>query len=577
MSTESNPISFLNPLRLLTSLLIVCSAVVLAAGCATPIAPSGGPPDREGPEVTETTPESGTTNFTGDEVRFTFDKFVDRNSFRQNVSIEPDLAIPFEINFSRKTAIVSFDGNLPDNTTIIVKLGVDVTDTERNKMTGSFELALSTGDIIDDGTATARIVDAETGGAESGRRVFLYRQPYDFDARANYVAETDTSGEVRFGYLSEGEYKAIWVNDVNRNRIWERQRETAQPFSVETFELEQGGEFDLGTLFVSIPDTTAPKVEGVGLLSDRRLRIRLTEEVEWEYNSYISVLDTLENEQTTAWPLYSPESDPTVFFAQSEDPLSEDLFYTISPEGFADLSGNALISDIAPFQGSSEPDTTGLRPISHNAGKGLFPDEVLEISYSKFIDDDVILDSLLVFEGDQMYDEWPEAEVDRHILRISPSNGVWESGLRYEFRVWDPWESEHLRINPDIWQRNQLGSIEVTIENGLESVPYYLFISDHDRSIVVDTTFTETTVEIENLPPLEYRAVLFQDLNNNGRWDAGTIVPYQKPEPYVIHQSIPVRDGFTSETGLTFPNLTESEPDTTDLQEIEINNIEEID
>lgn len=530
------------------------ASLVIAVNCATPVAPTGGPPDRQGPEVVETSPEVGTTNFSGDEVRFTFDQFVDRNSVRQNISIEPDLAIPFEVNFRRKTAIISFEDDLPENTTLVVKLGLDVTDTQRNKMTGSFDLALSTGDVLDEGSVTAKVLGADTGAGESGRRVFLYREPVDFSSRANYVAESDTAGVVNFGYLSEGKYRAIWVNDVNRNRIWEQQREAAQPFSLERFELEQNGEFDLGTLFVSMPDTVAPVLEGVGLLSERRLRIRNSEEIEWEPNAFISVVDTLENSITTAYPLYKQESDPTVFFAESEDPLQEDQFFTVLPNEFYDLAGNPLEVNIDPFVGSSEPDTTALRPISHNSENGLFPDESLEITYSKFIDDESVSDSLLVFEGDQMFEEWPDFEIDRHILRVSPKDSVWESGLRYEMRVWDPWESEYLRINPEIWQRNQLGSIEFTVVNAQDELPLRLKVQDIDRSIVIDTTFTGSIIEIDNLPPLEYRAIIYQDENENNLWDAGSVVPYRKPEAYAVQRSIPVREGFTSETEITFPN-----------------------
>jgi hypothetical protein len=537
------------PEKFLLSITIV---TLFAMSCATPMSPTGGPPDRDGPRVVETFPKSGTTNFDGREVRFTFNEFIDRNSFRQNVSIEPDLGIEFETGFRRRTATVQFTRPLPENTTLVIKVGVDVTDTNRNKMTSSFDLALSTGDFLDDGEVTARLLDAKTGRPESGMRIFLYREPVDFSERANYVAQTDTSGTVKFGYLSEGTYRATWVNDLNRNRIWEQERERAQPFSVKSFELGRGERAELGTLFYTIPDTIAPGIEGVGLLSERRLRLRMSESVSWNYGANFLVTDTLGNEQTTAWPLYISESDPNVLFAQTDNALAETLFYTLEPRGFFDAAGNSLTVDFSPFTGSSEPDTTGLRTISHNSGSGLFPDEPLEVKYSKFIDDNSVVDSLLVFEGDQMFNDWQNLEVDRHILRILPQHETWESGLRYEFRVWNPWESELERINPDIWQRNQLGSIEIEVENGDPEITKYLQLTDKDNSILVDTTFTESIL-IENLPPLEYKAIVFEDVNENGRWDAGSIDPFMKPEPYAIRRTIPVREGFTSEVTLEFP------------------------
>ncbi|MEX0944193.1 MAG: Ig-like domain-containing protein, partial [Balneolaceae bacterium] len=150
--------------------------------CATPMGPTGGEPDRSAPIVINTDPQQGSTNFSDREVSFTFDKYIDRNSFRQNVSIEPDLGIEFETSFRRKTATVRFASELPENTTVIVKVGTDVTDTNRNRLDSSYDLALSTGDVLDRGKITATAIDAETGRGESGQRIFLYREPFDLES-----------------------------------------------------------------------------------------------------------------------------------------------------------------------------------------------------------------------------------------------------------------------------------------------------------------------------------------------------------------------------------------------------------
>lgn len=541
-------IQTLKPVATILTLIIILAII---KSCATPVAPTGGEPDRTPPRVLSTNPPTGTTNFSGTEVRFNFDKFIDRNSFRRNISVEPDLGIEFEIDFRRRTGIVEFKSPLPDNTTIIVQAGTDITDTNRNKVDRPYEIAISTGDVLDNATIIARILDAETGRGESGRRVFLYREPYDLTQRANYIAQTDTSGSLAFGYIAEGTYKAFWVNDLNRNRIWDRERERAQPFGFETFDVAYGDSLNLGTLFVSIPDTVSPRIDGVGLLSATRLRLRLSEEVIWKSDAEIIVTDTLGNEYTKAFPLYESDEDPAILFAQSELALPEDQFFTLTPKGFTDRAGNSLRIDFSPFPGSAVQDTSILRTISHNAGSGLFPDEALEITYSKFIDDHAVRDSLQIIEGDQVVEAWPHLETDRHILRIKPAE-QWQSGIRYQFRVWNPWEEEREIIEPDIWQRNQLGSIEITLQNNHPERVSYLTLTDKDYSIRVDTTFTET-ITIDNLPPLEYKAIVFEDVNENGRWDPGVVEPFEKPEPYAIRRSIPVREGFTSEVEMIYP------------------------
>lgn len=531
---------------------------MLIHSCATPVAPTGGEPDRTGPRVISTEPAQGSTNFSGDEVRFNFDKYVDRNNFRRNVTIEPDLGIEFDISFSRRSATVKFETELPENTTIIVKLGTDVTDTDRNKMERPVDLALSTGDVLDSATITARALSADTGRGQSGWRVFLYREPINIVERAVYISETDTSGSVEFGYIGQGNYKAFWVNDQNRDRIWDPEREPAQPFYEDTFFINEGDSIDIGTLFVSMPDTLSPRIDGVGLLSERRLRLRLSEKIIWDSDSYLSVTDTLGTEFTKAYPLYLADGEDHVLFVQSERGLPETETFTLNPVSLTDMAGNNLRVDFNPFIGSNEPDTTILRTISHSAGTGLFPDEPLEVNYSSFINDSSVLDSLQVVEGDRVINEWENAEVDRHILRIFPM-GSWQSGIRYQFRVWNPWEMDRELIDPDIWQRNQLGSIEVTLRNGNPDYLNHLTLTDEELSIRVDTTFTET-VTLDNLPPLNYKVIIFQDVDGTGIWNPGVVIPYQRPEPYAIRRRVPVREGFTSELEIDYSEYVGTNP-----------------
>ena len=531
--------------------------------------PTGGEPDKQGPKIVDTDPENGTTNFDGDEVTFYFDQFIERSSFSQNVSVQPDLGIQYEADFGRKKATVEFLSPLPENTTIIIKVGTDVTDTDRNKMEAPFDLALSTGDVLDNASISGRILNSQTGMGESGNRIFLYAEPYDLSQRSRYVAETDTSGRFSFGYLSGNTYKVFWVNDLNQNRIWDQGREAAQPFHQEFYEIAQDDSLDIGTIYTSTPDTISPEVDGVGLLSEIRLRLRLSEEVVINQDSEFILTDTLGNEFTRAVPLYNSEQDPTVLFAQSFNALPDSMEFLMEAENIADASDNPLEVDVVPFIGSSQQDTTALETISHNSESGLFPTEPLEVTYSRFINDDSVADSLIVLEGDVINTEWQPLEVDNHILRILPQES-WESGIRYQFRIWNPWTQEREQITPDFWQRNQLGEIELSVENADSSAVSKVILTDEAESIRVDTTFTGS-VFLDNLPPLTYRAIVYQDMNGDGIWNEGRVVPYSAPEPYGVRNDIPVQEGFTSEVSISYPSRSkapqEEEPDPEELND----------
>ena len=519
-------------------------------GCATPISPSGGPPDRTPPDIIETFPEVGSTNFSGDEVRFEFSEFVDRNSVRQNVSIEPDIGIQYEVDFSRKTAIIEFQDELPENTTILVKLGSDVADTRRNTLGSSFDLAFSTGPVIDEGKISGRLRDADQSSVDAGERVFLYREPIDYTAPANYVAQSDTSGQIDFSYLREGTYSAIWVDDINRDRRWNPERERAQPFHSRTVDVIQGQQTNIGTIYIQRPDTVSPRLDGVGLLSDVRLRLRLSEEVVWDDGATFTILDSLNNEYTTAYPLYKDESDPNILFSQAEQPLEETQAFSIRQNGFADRVGNELRTTVDSFPGSSVSDTTQLRIIRDNADGGLFPDEPFIITYSTFIDDPAVIDSLIVFEGESASVGYDLAEVERNRLLIYPED-EWQAGVRYEFGIWDPDFVERRMLQPEIWQRNQLGNIDFIPSEDDTTTLNFLTLFDENRKVEIDTSFTGS-IEITNLPPIQYTAQIYRDLNEGEAWDPGSVDPFRAPEPFFMRREIPVREGFTGEVSVEF-------------------------
>lgn len=503
-------------------------------------------------------------------MRFNFSKFPDRSSVRQNVTIEPNIGIQFEVSFSRKTAVVEFTRDLPENTTILVKLGADVSDTRNNKIDSSFDLAFSTGPVIDEGRIIARLRDADRGSVNAGERVFLYREPIDFSEQANYVAQSDTSGQIEFSYLREGTYSAIWVDDINRDRRWNSERERAQPFHNDTVEVIQGVEKDLGTIYIQRPDTLSPRLNGVGLLSEVRLRLRLSEEVIWRDDAELSIVDSLDNFYTTAYPLYKSVSEPTVLFAQSEDPLEDNQQYNVRQSGFTDKAGNSMQIVTELFPGSSEPDTTQLRIISDNADGGLFPDEAFEIIYSKFIDDAAVTDSLVVFEAETQRAGYELIEVDRNRLRILP-DGEWQAGVRYQFGVWDPDFVERKTLQPDIWQRNQLGSIEFIPSDSDTIKQTRLILSDENNKVDIDTVYTGS-IEISNLPPVPYTAKIFRFGNNGNQWNPGRVVPFRAPDPYFLRREIPVREGFTSEVNVEFSGTSAElqnnmPPDTTGVEQ----------
>ena len=523
--------------------------IILCAGCATPIAPSGGPRDSTGPVVMESKPATGTTNFTGRKIEFQFDEWVNRTTVNSNITIEPDLGIGYSTDWKRKKLVIEFEDDLPDSTTIIITLGGDISDVNNNKIGSPITLAISTGDDIDGGTIIGKLRSAQTGESMESERVLLYRYPVDFSAKAAYVAQTDTSGSFRFSYLREGDYKAVYVDDRNRNKIWESS-EAAQPFNRESITLEDDGADTLDVLYVVKQDTIAPKLQGVGMFSSNRLRLRFNENIELADSVTMEVVDTLGNAFSGAYPLYISPSDPFVLFVQSDSALSENSMYSITLEGIMDAAGNPVPASDIQFPGSSQSDTTSQRIIEGFEQEGLFPTEPLEIIYAAPIADPMIFDSLLVVEGDVPFEDWPDIEGFGNRLYVNPQES-WIEGIDYQFLAWDPYTQRRKLFNPDTWDSQEFGEVEVTIEGADSSEVYRVILEAVDFKFRVEEEFTAGTT-LPDLPPASYIMTVYNDLNKNGVWDMGSVNPYAAPEPYYKQRRLNIQRGFTSEVIIRF-------------------------
>lgn len=571
---------------------------VLLVQCATPTQPSGGPPDRTPPKVMATEPSEGTTLFDGDRIRFHFSKYINRRSFNEAFRMEPDLLLDYEISWRRRSATVHFRDPLPENRTVIFTLGTDLSDTRNNRITQPYQLALSTGPEIDSGRITARVRDALTGENMTGERILLYRYPVNLGEGADYVGESDTAGVVRFNYLAEGDYLAFWLDDRNRNRRWDRRREAAQPFTVDTVRLEKEADLDIGSIFVVRRDTLPPALQAVGMLSEVRLRLRFSDDVRFDGDSSIRVTPADDSQWIPVVPLYVDRESPNILMAQSSVPLPDDGEYRIEIAGITDITGNEARSEVDLFPGSDDPDTTFARFISHDTQAGFFQDEPAVIRYARLLDNEPsILDSLIVIESQTTHKPWPHARIQDNLLFICPDE-AWQQGASYEFRIWDGERMDRLSITPRIIFRQDLGAIEIRTESPVTSVSTgESAVSDNNLSGESDVSEYNSTEEpgasdnkaegetgttdqkryryelitrdgeeirsgsfrretlLDGIPPGTYLLRVYEVGESRRYWDPGRVDPFRPPGRYFIRRNVPVERGLTSQVTVEWQHL----------------------
>ncbi len=539
---------YVNSLKLMHHINVLLVGLLFIS-CATPIAPTGGPADKTGPTVNATHPKSGTVNYSGNTFEFEFSEYVNRASFEKALTVEPDLGIQYDVKWKKKKATVKFKDPLPDSTTVILTLGAGVTDLRSNKMGSPVKLAVSTGNEIDNGEIIGIIKEATDGSSRKEQRVLLYRQPLDLSQKAAYSAETDTGGVFRFAYLREGRYQAIMIDDRNQNKIWDAS-ETARPFNKEWIDLGKDGRDTLGVAYWFEADTLRPELQAVGLLSSQKLRLRFSEEIKFTPQTNIQISDSLNNTIGNVIPLNISEKDPFIAFAFSSEELNNENSYYIAIQGITDFSGNEALTLETPFKGSNQADTTQQRIIANNATNGLFPNESFIVEYAAPIQDQDVIDSIVVVEGDVSFDDWPNITVQDNKITIPPQD-EWIDGIDYQFLMWDPVKRKRQLFTPVTWDPIDFGGIEVELKSSDSTKVYHLLLSDKQKTIDIDTTFSGVYT-IDDIPSISYTLTVFEDLNGNNKWDFGTITPFKSPEPYYIQRGIKVQKGFTSEILIDF-------------------------
>lgn len=553
--------------NLVYKLFIFAALALLVIRCATPTQPSGGDPDDTGPVIYQTIPEDGTINFDGDELVFEFEDYVERGTFQRAFSIQPELGIDYEVSWSRRTATVKFESELPDTTTIAFYLSTDLTDMRNNNMQTGFRMAVSTGPEIDDGEIHARVIDGNDGSGMENERVLLYREPFDLEVPADYIAQADEEGSVEFNYLREGTYKAFWVDDRNRNRIWDSPQESAQPFSKETVDLGDNGQEDFGTLFIQQVDSIPPEVIGVGLYNPQRLRLRFDENISMTDTTEVTVTDEEREPLTSALPLYAEPGNRNIMFARSDQPLDPDEQHLLDLRHIYDNEGNEAVFGADPFSGSDEADTTLQRLIRHDTENGIREDEPLQFRFADVIDEDddmhaMIRDSLEVVVTDTAITGWDYAEIEDNLLRVYP-DGFWDSGETYTIRLWNPGRMDRQEINPQIWYEDDLGELELIVEEPSSEEATHVYSLINNQGDRVERGSFHDELILEELPPGQYTVQVFEDKNGDGRWFAGTVDPYEEPEPYFVESDVAVESGLTGQVFITLGEPPE------DLEEVD--------
>ncbi|MCL2435273.1 MAG: Ig-like domain-containing protein [Lentimicrobiaceae bacterium] len=528
-------------------------SLLLLAGCAKIVLPSGGPKDVTPPKVVAEKPENASTNFQGKIIKITFDEYVTLNNPTENVIFSPPLNERIDYSTKGKSVLVKMQDTLRQNTTYNILFSNCIQDFNEGNKLNSYDYAFSTGDSIDMHKLFGVVVNAETNQPEAGCFVMLYEQDVDslpLTVRPNYLTKTNEQGRFIFNHLKPESYKVFALKDINSNLIYDLPNEFIA-FSDDMFQAKY---YATDSLFRA--DTAF-------------ITLRMFQEADT-----MQVLAPCTSPQTGIYhfpyklPVYSfdiqIEGDTIVdFFSKintTKDTISVYLktFFKESAMVFIQTDDIRIDTvDLLPYKNSQQTGrtrklTTPILNIDLTNKDDLYLPASLNFSYPVQPADSVQMFVIAVIKGEKDTTAIYVSVPDTFVMQL-PVPFVFEPKINYtimladsSFYGYDGTTNDTLVASFSKKTEKDYGNLIIHYKtddkNGADFIVELL--SSNQKVVCKDIISSSKTIEYKHLLPGSYRIRVIEDINKNERWDTGNYRKKIQPEKiFYIDKEITIR-GF---------------------------------
>lgn len=542
------------------------SFLLLLYSCANVQAPSGGPPDTTPPKIVETKPANRTTNFQENKVTLKFDKYMNKNSVLENIYIQP--ITNAEFNWSAKQLEIVFTENLLENTTYTINLGTDYTDFYNNKPQNAFTLIFSTGNKIDTGVINGTVLTTEP----QGLYVFAYNitnlNPDTinyFTTTPNYRVQVGSSGEFSLQGLADGKYRLILVKDVFKDVLINENQDFFSN-TYKDFTVKNSYSQDALYRFGKVADNTPPKLYTAESFTDKKIKLYFSENIIIKKfdNISISLVDSLDYTNYSIDNFYVDHTENNVLILLTKDkiPAKKKLFLSITDTNaiILDTLGNKFneFFKTVSFLTSIDNDSSEFRFIFSSikdSSINIPLNKELEFSFSEPIgnvfrelieftnvDDSSKADFTIELNKTKLIFK-PNLSFSKNYFLKIPYNSIVPA---FGINKFDKDITLHFRTENIINTGSVSGSLIDSTGNERTKVVVLESIQDKKfYQTVVDSTGKWS---INNIKPGDYNIWIYEDRNNNLKYDYGNLKPFEFAELfYPMGKVVTVRSRWETE------------------------------
>ncbi len=525
------------------------AALLVLGACASPLPPTGGPPDQTPPAVVDTDPPAGAVNVRAEKIEITFSEYVDQGSFARAFSLTPDFERLPEFSWHGKRVEVLFPEPLRENTTYILTLDNNLRDLHGVALREPITFAFSTGPEINRGRLAGRVLEPWRGDGAPGLDVYAFPAPDEaapdsLPERPAYRTQTGADGRFLFEYMSEEPFFVIALRDRNRNRRPDVSEAFAVPPRPVLRPDTTAAAGDDRRWLVTLRDTIPPELRQVRARSSRRLALRFSEAVRLARTDTAGwvLRDSLTGARPAVRAVYMIPEDPRQVLVLTDSLAART--HTIRVAAVVDSSGNAVRGGEMRFTPVAEADTFRLR------FRGFDPDTLVAPP------DGIPLPPML--RPAVRFNQPADSARFRAVVAVRDTTGrplaftrETEDGVTYRLSL-APWPGTPFDVSVDgraltgadtVFTRryrrmgpDELGELSgyVTADDTTGTLVVELYEAESEARTPIRTARPDATgfFVFRELPGGgQYRLRAFVDRNGNGRWDGGFLLPYTPAEP----------------------------------------------
>ncbi len=530
--------------------------MVLVWRCAAVGPPTGGPKDTTPPFLISADPPSETLRISsGTEITLEFSEYIDENSVDAGFTLSPVSELSLELEYRDDVIIVTLPDSLIVEQTYILTIGRQLKDEHGVELAEPVHLAYSTGDKIEQGIIEGYVY-FNTGPAAIHLWDLSLVNTTDsiFAERPHFITDADDNGQFGFQFLRPAVYQILAVS------------RSGAGLGLNTARVEYGVFRDK-----QIDMTIDSLVTGVNLPMWKEPQPLRLLRGEWNGNRWgrlsfnndlqqpsQRIMATGDDSITTIIPVdnFIDPLDSSALIVISRDSI---IAYkiTLRVDGMVDIFDQVLDSAVIMVRVPSERDTAHLalikppsaitiksnqrqvdmvlnKPVANWPGS-----KALAMVYDDSIAVAVIIDSVNALQAGIMpLDGW----LSDHIYNLELT------GDSLTAHDGNPLADSLVSIKIKVGKPIGRGGIEGIVN--LDRKPVVLRLTAVENSSYNQISFVNSgsLFRFDNIPEGYYNLMVFQDRNQNQRFDHGTAFPFMHSEWFYLYpDTVEVRTNWIIE------------------------------